>query len=253
MRLIKQSEHDIATTAMMITEHMTRCEPDSAFAKLISEYAEGATSLREELCCMAYSIVTALSVLDENDHDSFIMGYLNITGCDAAVVSFLCEKAAINGHLSVGPFTILEYVGNVIGVDLLSKYPHEGLDDFTVISVTSDTGQICSDHVKALDESEAFALVAKVRDVEFIAAMEGKLFEGKGVQFAGTATVDSETINDQSDVFTLDEGIEDLYINEDFEIDPYWLGHTESQTDVQAMAVYLKMGGRKQASEGLVS
>ena len=99
-----------------------------------------------------------------------------------------------------------------------------------------------------MNESEAFALVAKVRDVEFIAAIEDKLFEGKEIEFAGTATVDSETIKDQSDVFIIDGGVTDLYINEDFEIDPYWLGQTESQTDDEAMAVYFKRGGRKQSS-----
>lgn len=72
---------------------------------------------------------------------------------------------------------------------------------FTVISVSTE-GKIYSDHVVADDSTHAFAVAAGERKhVEFVASLPGHLAEGLHIGFPGESVVDSETIEEQPDVF----------------------------------------------------
>lgn len=81
------------------------------------------------------------------------------------------------------------------------------MKDFTVISICTDTGQIFSDHVQAENYYDAFAVAAKQKsesglDIDFVASMAGLLNEGENIQFAGSGTVDLQTVLEQTDVFS---------------------------------------------------
>lgn len=123
------------------------------------------------------------------------------------------------------------------------------LQPFSVLGTDEESGQIILHHVFALDEREAFALVAKVIDMEMIACLKGHIREGHGIEFAGTAIVDSTTILDQPDVFTA-ENISDFYIDEDFNINPSWITGINPHSGIDEsflIQAYLNAGGRLSA------
>jgi hypothetical protein len=71
-----------------------------------------------------------------------------------------------------------------------------------VISISEETGQIMSDHVRAESGSQAFSVVAGDRlDVTFVAVLDGHIFEGAGIAFPGDRMVDAETVLGQPEVF----------------------------------------------------
>ena len=74
---------------------------------------------------------------------------------------------------------------------------------YTVIGVHPDNGQIVCHHVKANDGTHAFAVVAANvdGDIEMVVALEGHQTEGKELTFAGESLVDSQTVQEQQDVF----------------------------------------------------
>jgi len=123
---------------------------------------------------------------------------------------------------------------------------------YTVIGIEREGGQIISHFVRAESSSEAFKIVAKVSDLDMVAAIDGFINEGAGIDFAGTAVVDSETILEQDDVF---QGVDvsDFYIDDDCNPDEYWLKKAAGEKEIysaydasQAELAYFMAGGRKQ-------
>lgn len=126
------------------------------------------------------------------------------------------------------------------------------LSKYTVIGIDPESGQIIRHHVKAKSNSEAFYIVAKVSSVDLVAAFDGWISEGSGVEFAGSAIVDSETVLSQSDVFSGAE-VDDFYVDDEYTPDQYWVdmgaGVCNSEYSIEnqtkAEHAYMVSGGRK--------
>lgn len=128
------------------------------------------------------------------------------------------------------------------------------LKKYTVIAVCRDSGQIISRHVSALTSSESFTVVSRISDLDHVASLNGWIMEGEGVEFPGSATVCSDTVLEQPDVFG-GNNIPSFYVDDEYTPDDYWVdiaggqeGSDMSAENIRkAELLYMQFGGRKAA------
>jgi len=127
------------------------------------------------------------------------------------------------------------------------------LKNYTVIAINRDSGQIISHHVSAISSGEAFVIVSKISDLDLVAAIDGWITEGKGIEFPGSATVDSDTVLAQPEVFG-GQSVCDFYMDDEYTPDSYWISLVSEGATVltpenegKAEQLYMRVGGRKAA------
>lgn len=76
---------------------------------------------------------------------------------------------------------------------------------YTVIGIYAHNAQIFSEFVLAENRMSSFTVCAgneEYIDAEFVCSIDGHVKEGETIDFAGTALVDTDTVLEQSDVFS---------------------------------------------------
>ena len=79
------------------------------------------------------------------------------------------------------------------------------INPYTVIGIHAQNAQIFSEFVMANNRTHAFSVCAskeEFQDAEFVCSIDGHAKEGENINFPGAALVHTDTVLEQSEVFS---------------------------------------------------